>query len=89
MILPWAGWFMSENSSKRQHFAHPYVTSKKILKQLSKIHDTAEDLYGKFEDTCNKNGTTTLPDIRHVYGTWESDVEGERDVTIVANEAAI
>ncbi len=53
------------------------------------IHDAAEDLVGKTEDTVNKNITATLPDIRNVDGTWGSDEEGNRDVTVVANEAAI
>ncbi len=72
-----------------QKWEHEAVTSNKILKQLSNIHDAAEDLNRKFEDTCNKNGTTTLPYIRNVDKTWRSDVEGNRDVTVIANKAAI
>ncbi len=65
------------------------MTSRKILKRLSDIHDVAEDLVGKAEDTGNKNRTATLTDIRNVDGTWGSDEEGNRDVTVVANEATI
>ncbi len=50
-------------------------------------HDTAEDLVGIVEDTGKKNGTTTLLDIRNVDEAWGSDVEGNRDGTVVANEA--
>ncbi len=81
------------NVWKREHKAAFCLSShdeqKKTPKQLSNIHNAAEDLNGKFKDTYNKNGTTTLPDIRSIDGTWRSDVEGNRDVAVVANEAVI
>ncbi len=66
---------MFENRSMRQHFACPHMMSKK-LKQSSNIHNAAEDLNGKYEDTFNKNGTTTLPDIRSLMGHGEAMLRG-------------
>ncbi len=80
------------NVLKREHqaaFCSSSHDEQKILKQLSNIHDAAKDLVGKAKDTGNKNRTATLPDIRSVDGTWGSDEEGNRDVTVVANEATI
>ncbi len=84
------GWLV--NVQKQEHEAAFRLSScdkQKKLKQLSDIHNAAEDLNGKVEDRCNKNRTTTLPDIRNVDGTWRSNVEGNRDITVVANKAAI
>lgn len=51
---------------------------------MSNIYSGAEDLNRKVEDTGNKKGTSTLPDITNVNGKWESNVEGDRDVTVIA-----
>ncbi len=63
----------------------------KILKWLSNVHDAAEDLVGKVEDAGNKNGTTTLQDIRNVDGKWGSNVQGngDGDITVVENKDVI
>ncbi len=76
MILPWNGWLMSENRSMRQHFTCPHARSKINLKQLSDIHNAAEDLKRKFEDTCNKNGTTILLDIKSFMGNGDTVLRG-------------
>ncbi len=43
----------------------------------------------KIEDTGNKNGNAALPDINNVDGTGGSDVQGNIDVIVAANQAVI
>ncbi len=59
------------------------------LKLLHNLHDAVEDLDAKIEDTGDKNGYTLLPDINNIDVIGRSDEEGDIDITVMANQAAV